>query len=110
MTHAASGKPVAYVAIGAMLVGSIVWTAGGKKGTSVKRGDELGYFAYGGSTIVVLFPKGLITYATCPFSRIKDPDLESDLQFRCRLGRELEAAYRDSDEGSRPMLFFTACH
>ena len=61
LTHAASGSPVAYVAIGAMLVGSIVWTAGGKKGTTVKRGEELGYFAYGGSTIVALFPKGLIT-------------------------------------------------
>ena len=61
LTHAASGSPVAYVAIGAMLVGSIAWTAGGKKGTTVKRGEELGYFAYGGSTIVALFPKGLIT-------------------------------------------------
>lgn len=61
MTHAATGKQVAYVAIGAMLVGSIVWTAGGNKGAQVKRGDELGYFAYGGSTVVVLFPKGLMT-------------------------------------------------
>ena len=41
-------------------VGGIVWTKGGEKGTTVKRGDELGYFAYGGSTIVALWPKGLI--------------------------------------------------
>ena len=41
-------------------VGSIKWTAGAEKGREIKRGDELGYFAYGGSTCVVLFPKGLI--------------------------------------------------
>ncbi len=41
-------------------VGSIAWTNGGKKGQAVRRGEELGYFAYGGSTIVVLFPKGLV--------------------------------------------------
>ncbi|RPD58078.1 hypothetical protein L226DRAFT_547010 [Lentinus tigrinus ALCF2SS1-7] len=62
MTHMQSGAPIAFVAIGAMLVGTIVWTNGGKKGSVVKRGDELGYFAYGGSTIVVLFPKGLIQF------------------------------------------------
>ncbi|KAI0827618.1 phosphatidylserine decarboxylase-domain-containing protein [Trametes gibbosa] len=62
MTHTQSNTPVAFVAIGAMLVGSIKWTAGGQKGATVKRGDELGYFAYGGSTIVVLFPKGLIRF------------------------------------------------
>uniref|UniRef100_A0AAD7XA06 phosphatidylserine decarboxylase n=1 Tax=Trametes cubensis TaxID=1111947 RepID=A0AAD7XA06_9APHY len=62
MTHAESNSPVAFVAIGAMLVGSIRWTGGAQKGTNVKRGDELGYFAYGGSTIVVLFPQGLIKF------------------------------------------------
>ncbi|KAI0363383.1 hypothetical protein BV20DRAFT_975737 [Pilatotrama ljubarskyi] len=62
MTHAQSNMPVAFVAIGAMLVGSIHWTGGAQKGTNVKRGDELGYFAYGGSTVVVLFPKGLIEF------------------------------------------------
>ena len=39
------------------MVGSIVWTA--TKGQKVQRGDELGYFAYGGSTVVVLFPNDL---------------------------------------------------
>ncbi|KAI0359442.1 hypothetical protein OH77DRAFT_1419944 [Trametes cingulata] len=62
MTHAQTKLPVAFVAIGAMLVGSIQWTGGAQKGASVKRGDELGYFAYGGSTVVVLFPKGLIQF------------------------------------------------
>ena len=47
--------PVAFVAIGAMLVGSIGWT-NANQGANVQRGDESGYFAYGGSTIVCVFP------------------------------------------------------
>ena len=59
-THTATGTPIAYVAIGAMLVGSVVFTPG--KGAQVKRGEELGYFAYGGSTVVVLFPTGFVQF------------------------------------------------
>ncbi|KAJ7668349.1 phosphatidylserine decarboxylase-domain-containing protein [Mycena rosella] len=62
LTHAATGLPVAFVAIGALLVGSIGWTNGGEKGKTVKKGDELGYFAYGGSTVVAAFPKGVIEF------------------------------------------------
>ncbi|KAF7356635.1 hypothetical protein MVEN_00997800 [Mycena venus] len=62
LTHAATGLPVAFVAVGALLVGSIVWTNGGEKGKTVKKGDELGYFAYGGSTIVAVFPKGVVEF------------------------------------------------
>ncbi|KAI0764292.1 phosphatidylserine decarboxylase-domain-containing protein [Trametes elegans] len=62
LTHTQSNSPVAFVAIGAMLVGSIRWTGGAHKGASVKRGDELGYFAYGGSTVIALFPEGLIQF------------------------------------------------
>ncbi|KAI8380267.1 phosphatidylserine decarboxylase-domain-containing protein [Blakeslea trispora] len=46
---------VAIVCIGAMMVGSIVLTA--KEGDYLARTDELGYFAFGGSTLVVLFEK-----------------------------------------------------
>jgi hypothetical protein len=42
MTHKVTGLPVAFVAIGALLVGSIGWTHGGV-GSEVKRADELGY-------------------------------------------------------------------
>jgi phosphatidylserine decarboxylase len=42
MTHEATGAPVAIIAIGAMLVGSIAWTGGKEEGRTVKRGDELG--------------------------------------------------------------------
>jgi phosphatidylserine decarboxylase len=42
MTHTATGSPIAFVAVGALLVGSIKWTAGGEKDKEVKRGEELG--------------------------------------------------------------------
>ncbi|KAF5316054.1 hypothetical protein D9619_006903 [Psilocybe cf. subviscida] len=48
------------VCIGAMMVGSIVTTV--EEGEQVKRGQEFGYFAFGGSTIVILFEKGKVTW------------------------------------------------
>ncbi|KAF9353041.1 hypothetical protein BGX26_009181 [Mortierella sp. AD094] len=51
---------VAYVAIGAMMVGSIVLTT--KGGQAVERMDEHGYFAFGGSTIVLLFEPNSIKF------------------------------------------------
>ena len=51
---------VAIVCIGAMMVGSIVLTA--KEGDYLARTDELGYFAFGGSTLVVLFEKDSIQF------------------------------------------------
>lgn len=49
--------PYAFVAIGALLVGSIGWTTpAAVQGSTTQRGQELGYFAYGGSTVVVVFP------------------------------------------------------
>lgn len=41
LNHVDSGRPIAFVAIGALLVGSINFTV--KKGDRVKKGDELGY-------------------------------------------------------------------
>ncbi|GAA6064504.1 hypothetical protein JCM10212_001812 [Sporobolomyces blumeae] len=51
---------LAWIQIGAMLVGSIVQTA--REGESVERAQELGYFAYGGSTIVLLVPEGKVEW------------------------------------------------
>ena len=47
--------PVAFVAVGALLVGSITWVK--KAGEDILRGENLGYFAYGGSTVIAIFPK-----------------------------------------------------
>ncbi|KAF8808440.1 hypothetical protein BYT27DRAFT_7188951 [Phlegmacium glaucopus] len=48
------------VCVGAMMVGSIKTTV--EEGESVQRGQEFGYFAFGGSTIVVLFEKGMVQW------------------------------------------------
>jgi len=48
------------VCIGAMMVGSIKTTV--EEGQEIKRGDEFGYFAFGGSTIVVLFERGVVQW------------------------------------------------
>ncbi len=46
--------------VGATMVGSITQTY--KANTDVKKGDEKGYFAFGGSTLVLLFEKDKITF------------------------------------------------
>lgn len=51
---------VAVVCVGAMMVGSIILTA--KMGDRLARTDELGYFAFGGSTLVVLWEKDTMTF------------------------------------------------
>ncbi|KAF8994050.1 phosphatidylserine decarboxylase-domain-containing protein [Cyathus striatus] len=48
------------VCVGAMMVGSIKTTV--EEGEQVKRGQEFGYFAFGGSTIVLLFEKGALKW------------------------------------------------
>jgi phosphatidylserine decarboxylase len=42
MKHVRTSLPVVVVAIGALLVGSIEWTNGAQRGSTVRRGDELG--------------------------------------------------------------------
>ncbi|KAI2640067.1 phosphatidylserine decarboxylase-domain-containing protein [Xylaria nigripes] len=51
---------VMVICVGAMMVGSTVITR--KEGEHVKRAEELGYFKFGGSTIVVLFEPGKMVY------------------------------------------------
>lgn len=49
----------AYIEVGAFGVGSIVQTFAGP---SVRKGDEKGYFQYGGSTVVLVFQPGQIQF------------------------------------------------
>ncbi|XP_031504197.1 phosphatidylserine decarboxylase proenzyme 2-like [Nymphaea colorata] len=49
---------VAFVAIGATMVGSIHFSK--KKGEYVRKGEEFGYFSFGGSTVICVFEKGKI--------------------------------------------------
>lgn len=49
---------VLFVSVGAMLVGKVVETYDSTK--FHKKGDEVGYFAFGGSSIVMIFQKGVV--------------------------------------------------
>lgn len=49
---------VAFVAIGATMVGSITFQK--KQGDQVQKGDEFGYFSFGGSTVICVFEKDSI--------------------------------------------------
>ncbi|KAJ5519569.1 Phosphatidylserine decarboxylase-related protein [Penicillium fimorum] len=51
---------VMVVCVGAMMVGSTVITR--KAGEKVSRGEELGYFKFGGSTLLVLFEDGKVNF------------------------------------------------
>lgn len=51
-------EKVAFVAIGATMVGSITFTK--EEGDYVKKGDEFGYFSFGGSTVICIFEKDVI--------------------------------------------------
>lgn len=53
---------VMIVCVGAMMVGSTVITA--TEGSHLNRMDELGYFKFGGSTLVVLFEPGRVKFDT----------------------------------------------
>ncbi|CAG8454463.1 1996_t:CDS:10 [Dentiscutata erythropus] len=75
---------VAYVAIGAMMVGSIVLTS--KPKTTVKRVEEHGYFAFGGSTIVLLFQKGRMLFDEDILVNSKEP-LETLVKVGMHVGR-----------------------
>ncbi|XP_021900034.1 phosphatidylserine decarboxylase proenzyme 3-like, partial [Carica papaya] len=49
---------VAFVAIGATMVGSITFLR--NEGDHVRKGDEFGYFSFGGSTVICIFEKDAI--------------------------------------------------
>ena len=53
-----TGSPIAMVVVGAMLVGSIKYNPSIEVGAQIRRGECLGAFYYGGSTVIVLYPRG----------------------------------------------------
>ncbi|KAG2202761.1 hypothetical protein INT47_004785 [Mucor saturninus] len=50
-----------FVSIGALLVGSIVMTHAEPQ-KELEKGQEMGYFQYGGSTVIVVFPKDTVAW------------------------------------------------
>ncbi len=73
---------VAYVAVGAMMVGSILITC--KAGQTLNRLGEIGFFAFGGSTIVLIFPKDRIQFDADLVHNSKEP-----LETLVRVGQTL---------------------
>ncbi|KAK6903556.1 phosphatidylserine decarboxylase [Kwoniella mangroviensis CBS 8507] len=79
--------------VGAMMVGSILTTV--EEGQEVNRADELGYFAFGGSTIVCLFEKGAMKW---------DEDLlqngRASIETLVRMGMGIGRSTKKSNGGS----------
>ncbi|CAI5759702.1 unnamed protein product [Candida verbasci] len=73
---------VIMIAIGAMMVGSIVLSV--KPGDPISRGDEVGYFKFGGSTIILLIEKQYFQF---------DSDLINNssqcIETLCRVGQSI---------------------
>jgi len=61
LQRSSTRTPIAVIAVGAMLVGSIKYNPGIQVDAEVHRGQCLGAFLYGGSTVIVVLPKNEIT-------------------------------------------------
>ncbi|GAA5860151.1 hypothetical protein JCM8547_009204 [Rhodosporidiobolus lusitaniae] len=75
--------------VGAMMVASIEMTK--KEGDEVKRGDEVGYFAFGGSTIVVVFKPNTVQFDQDLLTNSKH-SIETLVRVGTRIGRAVEKA------------------
>ncbi len=73
---------LAYIEVGATCVGKIVQTGDLK---SFKRGDEKGYFLFGGSTVIVLGEKGKINF-TSSFLNNTNAGLETYFKLGTEIG------------------------
>ncbi|KAF9577546.1 hypothetical protein BGW38_007167 [Lunasporangiospora selenospora] len=77
---------VAYVSIGAMLVGAIELTS--TPGNTVERLDEHGFFAFGGSTIVLLFEPKTIQFDR-DLVELSEKSMETLIQVGDRIGTSI---------------------
>lgn len=83
-----SGSLVAIVAIGAMLVGSIRYNPGVKEGATVRRGQCLGAFLYGGSTVISLYAKNKLKIDADLIQHSTEQRCETYVQVGWRVGME----------------------
>ncbi|KAG9010619.1 hypothetical protein FRB93_003887 [Tulasnella sp. JGI-2019a] len=51
---------VAFVAVGALLVGSMQWSQ--PVNSTIDKGDDLGWFQFGGSTVILVAPEGTVSW------------------------------------------------
>ncbi|PLB53391.1 hypothetical protein P170DRAFT_349459 [Aspergillus steynii IBT 23096] len=85
---------VMVVCVGAMMVGSTVITQ--QAGNKVSRGDELGYFKFGGSTLLVLFEEGAMKFDTDLVDNSKGP-LETLIRVGMAVGHSPEIPQFEPD-------------
>lgn len=75
------------VVVGAMMVGRI--KLGFKEGDQIEKGKEIGFFEYGGSTVVLLFKKNMISAKTS-FLKNSLSGLESEM----KVGEQVNDVYQ----------------
>ncbi len=80
----ADDKELLIIPVGATMVGSINATY--QPDSPVEKGDEMGYFAFGGSTIVLLFDAGLFAISPDLFKNTRD-----GLETYVKMGEEIAA-------------------
>lgn len=89
-----AGSPIAVIAVGAMLVGSIKYCEAipgsghlvSERGSQVKRGQCLGAFYYGGSTVIVLYPRGETTFDADLVANSCEKNMETLVKVGWRIG------------------------
>lgn len=87
LKRSSTGSPIAVIAVGAMLVGSIKYVGGVDEiGSTVRRGQCLGAFYYGGSTVIVLYPKGEIVLDEDLVNHSIKDDCETVMKVGWRVG------------------------
>ncbi|CAG7962993.1 unnamed protein product [Penicillium olsonii] len=85
---------VMVVCVGAMMVGSTVITR--KAGEKVSRAEELGYFKFGGSTLLVLFEEGKVNFDTDLADNSKGP-LETLIRVGMSVGHSPDIPQHEPD-------------
>ena len=80
---------VAIIAVGAMLVGSIMYNPGIEEGAEIRRGQCLGAFQYGGSTVITLYSKDKIKLDDDLVKNSTEEKCETYVQVGWHIGNEL---------------------
>ena len=89
LERSSTGAHIAIVAVGAMLVGSIKYVGGvDTVGTEVRRGQCLGAFYYGGSTVIVLYPPGEVVLDEDLVRNSTELRMETLMKVGWRVGRK----------------------
>ena len=83
-----TGSKIAVIAVGAMLVGSIFYADGVEsEGAQIRRGQCLGGFKYGGSTVIVVYPPNEVALDEDLVKNSTEQNCETLMRVGWRVGR-----------------------